>query len=99
MLSAVLADEADRDIEAAAIWYESQSSIALANAFLDDVAHVIGRIERHPGMHTRLHRGVRRAYLHQFPYALVYQMHRDRIEILRCLHLRRDPRLWRRSVT
>jgi plasmid stabilization system protein ParE len=99
MFSAVLAEEADRDIDAAAAWYESQSGIALANAFLDDVSSVIGRIERYPGMHTPIHRGARRAYLYRFPYALVYQTHRDRIEILRCLHLHRDARLWRLSAT
>ncbi len=97
--SAVLAEEASRDIDGATSWYESHSGAALANAFLDDVWSVIDRTERFPAMQTSLHRGARRAYLRRFPYALVYQTRRDRIEILRCLHLHSDPRLWRLQAT
>jgi plasmid stabilization system protein ParE len=97
--SAVLAEEASCDIDGATSWHESQSGAALANAFLDDVLNVIDRIERFPGMHTPVHRGARRAYLRRFPYTLLYQTRRDRIEILRCLHLHSDPRLWRLRVT
>jgi plasmid stabilization system protein ParE len=97
--SAVLAEETSRDIDGATSWYQSQSGIALANAFLDDVWNVINRIERFPGMHAPVHRGARCAYLRRFPYTLLYQSRRDRIEILRCLHLHRDPRLWRPPAT
>ena len=62
--SAVLAEEASRDIDGATCWYESQSGTALANAFLDNLGNVIARIE-----------------------------------ILRCLHLHSDPRLWRLPAT
>lgn len=92
--SAVLAEEARRDIEEAFRWYERQAGRLLAEAFLDEVAAALVGIERFPELYRLLRESTRRAMLRRFPYMLTYQIERSRIEVLRCIHLRRDPRLW-----
>jgi plasmid stabilization system protein ParE len=91
---AVLAEEARRDIEEVFLWYESRGWRLLADDFLDEVAAALTAIEQFPELHRLVGETVRRAMLRRFPYLLAYQIRRGRIEVLRCMHVRRDPRLW-----
>jgi plasmid stabilization system protein ParE len=45
-----------------------------------------------------VHRHVRRALIHRFPYALYFTLAADRIEVVAVLHTRRDPTTWRRRA-
>jgi plasmid stabilization system protein ParE len=78
------------DIIAAARDYEEQRP-ALGRRFLDE----IGRIERHlsssPGLYQAVEGPIRRAVLRRFPYGLFYLEETERVLVLACLDLHRDP--------
>ena len=81
---------ARREIINAARTYEGQRQ-GLGGLFLDE----IGRIETHisdgPGLYQFVVGGVRRAVLRRFPFGLFYLDEEQRIVVLACLDLRRDP--------
>ena len=63
----------------------------MGSLFLDE----IGRIEAHISDGPRLYQfaigGVRRAVMRRFPFGLFYLEEAQRIVVLACLDLRRDP--------
>ena len=77
----------------AALQYERQRR-GLGGVFLDEIA----RIERHvsdaPGLYQLVEAPIRRATLRRFPFGLFYLEELDRIVVLACLELRRDPQMF-----
>jgi plasmid stabilization system protein ParE len=63
----------------------------LGTSFLDEIE----RIERHvadaPGLYQVVDGDIRRAVLRRFPYGLFYLEETERVLVLACLDLRRDP--------
>lgn len=90
---------ADSDVVDTYAWYESAQP-QLGEDFLRDVARAIALVVAHPEGCPDVHRGLRRALLHRFPYSLYYRLSdADRIiEIRACLHQSRHPRNWRRRA-
>jgi plasmid stabilization system protein ParE len=86
---------AQADIDAAITWYEQQQS-GLGSRFLDVLDHVFKRIRDMPLQFPVISREVRRALVHTFPYAVYFREREQAVVILAVLHLRRDPRIWRR---
>ena len=76
----------------AALQYERQRR-GLGGVFLDEIA----RIERHvagaPGLYQLVEAPIRRATLRRFPFGLFYLEEWDRIVVLACLDVRRDPQM------
>jgi plasmid stabilization system protein ParE len=88
---------AEADLDAAASWYDEQQS-GLGSRFLDAVDQLFDRIRETPQQFPSVALGVRRALLRTFPYAVYFQETNETVVILAVLlHLRRDPRTWRRS--
>jgi toxin ParE1/3/4 len=89
-LPVVYRQVARREIVNVARTYEGQRQ-GLGGLFLDE----IGRIEAHISDGPRLYQivvgGVRRAVLRRFPFGLFYLDEDQRIVVLACLDLRRDP--------
>jgi plasmid stabilization system protein ParE len=92
-LTAILTIPAQRDIEAAAEWYENQRD-GLGLEFTDRVLEAIEAIERNPFGHAKVIGDARRALLNQFPYALWFKIETAAI-VIACLHHKRDIRLAR----
>ena len=90
MLSVVYRQAARRDIVRAAQAYEIERC-GLARRFVEEVA----RIERHiidaPALYQIVDGEIRRAVMRRFPFGLFYVEEADRIVVLACLDLRRDP--------
>lgn len=92
--SALLAEDAQADIEEVAIWYAAHGGAALAARFLDALGSALDQLERFPEMHPVVHPGIRRAFAAPFPYALLYEIERSAIVVHRCIHAHRDPVRW-----
>ena len=91
-LPVILSPAADRDVEAAAEWYEEQAGSA--TRFVARVQEALDRIGQIPELHAVSYRDVRRARVPKFPYNLYYRVLADRVEVLAIVHGRRDPSIW-----
>lgn len=76
-------------------WYEKERS-DLVQRFDADLDAVVARISENP-LQFRLIRGeARRAMLRHFPYGVFFRVLPDHVQVVACLHTRRDPRQWLR---
>jgi plasmid stabilization system protein ParE len=90
---------ADDDVAEAYGWYEG-SQRGLGAEFLEDVERALRLVQQVPEGCPDVHRGLRRALLHRFPYSLYYRPLEatETIEVRGCIHQRRHPRTWRRRA-
>jgi plasmid stabilization system protein ParE len=86
---------AERDIQAAYDWYESQRP-GLGEEYLGYVRRTLEIVRNHPESFPVLYNNVRRAVVSKFPYAVFYVAERTRTAVLAVLHTSRDPRIWPR---
>jgi plasmid stabilization system protein ParE len=86
--------EALAEAVAAAAWYRERSTRAAA-AFEAEISHAMNRIAAAPDRYPRYVDESRRILLRRFPYAIVYRVHADSIEIVAVAHGRRRPGYWR----
>jgi len=87
--------EAQDDIEAAALWCETQRE-GLGERFVSEVDSLMDRIRHHPLQFPLIEPPVRRGLLHSFPYA-VYFVAGDEGggAVLAVLHQHRSSETWR----
>ena len=64
----------------------------LGGDFLDELGRVEGHLQTNPSLYQRVDGDIRRAVLRRFPYGLFYVVDDERVNVLACLHLHRDPR-------
>jgi plasmid stabilization system protein ParE len=76
-------------------WYQ-QSRYGLGKAFADAVESAIARIVRIPFVHPCVDEETRRAPVHDFPYAIYYEVLLTHIDVVSITHTRRNPRRWQR---
>lgn len=85
--------EAELELTAAAEWYEERKAGAGAD-FVASVRTKIGEVREAPERWPNV-RGVRRALVNRFPFAVIYRVTRDEaIQIVAIAHLRRRPKYW-----
>lgn len=89
-LPVVYRQAARREIIAAAQEYEKQRR-GLGALFLDEVARIELHISESPSLYQHVVDDVHHAVLRQFPFGLFYLEEEQRIVVLGCLDLRRDP--------
>lgn len=85
--------EAIAEAEAAAGFYRSKRP-ELATRFLNSLDDALGRIAIRPEIYREIESGIRKIRLKTFPYAIVYRLRHDRIEIISVMHLRQRPGYW-----
>lgn len=78
-------------------WYEQQRP-GLGDEFADEIGMMLDRIGHSPEMYACLHKDVRRAPVHRFPYGIYYQVKSDRVRVIAIVHSRRDPAVWQARV-
>lgn len=81
----------------AALWYEERSE-GLGAEFLRAVDVSLAEIARMPAGFPDVHKGIRRAFLRRFPYAIYYVYADDLIQVVGYMHVKRDPRRWQRRA-
>ncbi|HCX31326.1 MAG TPA: recombinase [Blastocatellia bacterium] len=81
---------AELDVAEAQLWYEAQSS-GLGAEFHSEVSQIIDRLAEAPLIYQIVHRDVRRAVVHRFPYLIWYRVLGEVVTVLACTHGRQDP--------
>ncbi|MCL4553908.1 MAG: type II toxin-antitoxin system RelE/ParE family toxin [Actinobacteria bacterium] len=93
MYSLIVRPDAEADITDAALWYETQAP-GLGYDFLRSVDVCLADVAREPQRFPVIHRNMRRAILRRFPYGVFFISREGTVEVVACLHARRDPRQW-----
>jgi plasmid stabilization system protein ParE len=75
----------------AQLWYETHRS-GLGAEFHSEVSKVIDRLAETPLIYQIVHRDVRRAVVHRFPYPIWYRVRGEVVTVLACTHGRQVPR-------
>lgn len=88
---------ADIEMTEASIFYEDATS-GLGVEFLVEVQRVIDLVREHPQFGPSLDPQFRQAFLHRFPFSLIYSIEADSILIVAVAHQRRRPEYWRYRV-
>jgi len=81
---------ASREVIEAARSYEHLRP-GLGTSFLEELSRIERHLSSSPGLYQIVEGQIRRAVLRRFPFGLFYLEETDRILILACLDLRRDP--------
>lgn len=92
-LPLVVEPEAAAEIEEAVQWYEGRS-VGLGLELARLVRATFSVIERTPLQFPEVERGIRRAVMRRFPYAVYFIVDPDRIAVIAIFHHRRDPARW-----
>ena len=94
--------EAEEELDAAAFYYEVRRA-GLARSFLKAVDHAVDRLRENParyaappGVPSEL--GVRRLFVHRFPFSLIYIELPDETRVLAVAHGSQRPGYWRSRV-
>jgi plasmid stabilization system protein ParE len=91
----VIAPAAEREVKAAARWYEEQAT-GLGQAFVNSVIFAFDAIENSPETFPLLREPYRRKLLDRFPYAVIYKPTASRIYVRAVAHCKRRPGYWDR---
>ena len=94
----ILRPEAEIDVEEAASWYEFQQP-GLGLEFLDEIKCVFNRVAQNPLLYKVLHRSVRRALIHKFPFGVYYCVTEKEIVVIAVMHECRNPLRWQERTS
>jgi plasmid stabilization system protein ParE len=83
---------ASRELEDAALWYEGRQA-GLGSAFLAEVDRAVQLSAEGPSQFPEVHKNIRRARVHRFPYSVFFRASKDRILVIAVFHARRDPKV------
>jgi toxin ParE1/3/4 len=88
----LLREEARSEVLEAFAWYEERRS-GLGVEFRDALDATIARALRHPLVYAAGDRGLRRALVSRFPYAVYFRIYPDALVVVGVMHGRRHPKL------
>lgn len=89
----ILLTVAEDDMAAAKEWYR-QCHPRLESDFVGCVAETLDRIARHPLSFASVHAQFRQAFIHRFPYRIVFRTVADLIVVVAVLHTSQHPHAW-----
>ena len=95
--SFIIRPAAEADIEEAALWYELRS-LGLGAEFLRAVDVCFEHIRRSPESFQHVYKNARRARIRRFPYIVYFVSTATSLQIVACMHAKRDPRIWQRRA-
>jgi toxin ParE1/3/4 len=70
----------------------------LGNLFLEEINEGISAIKHSPKTWRKYAKSCRRFLLKKFPYAIIYRLKNNTIQIIAFMHLLREPFYWRSRV-
>ena len=86
--------EADAELTEAREWYSHQRK-DLDIEFMQCIENALSRILANPHMFPTVHGDLRRAIVRRFPFAILYEVTSEEIQIIAVFHSRRDPEIWK----
>lgn len=89
--------EAEQDLSEAYHYYQDCRA-GLGDEFLLCIEATLATITRQPSLYVSVHRNVRRALIHRFPFGVFYFVEDDHIIVVAVMHMRRSPQFWRERV-
>lgn len=89
-----LTPAAAEEAEGAYRWYR-QRSPATADSFLAELERVLNVVAEAPERPALYLQGTRRALFRRFPFAVVYRLAGEEIQVIAVAHDRRRPGHWR----
>ena len=93
MISVVVRQRAEEDVEKARAWYEREDQ-QLGARFVEEFARTVDRIRALPDQFPEVDNGVRRALHHQFPFATYFVRRKDVAIVIAVLHQHQRPGRW-----
>jgi len=94
MLEIIVHEDADEELKAAAVFYESREP-GLGETFLDRVVESFNSILEQPLAAPLLFDDFRRRFTRPFPYCIVYRLESDSILVIAVAHWSRRPGYWK----
>ncbi|MBI4705091.1 MAG: type II toxin-antitoxin system RelE/ParE family toxin [Deltaproteobacteria bacterium] len=89
-------ERAEAEARSAFLWYLARNPRA-AERFQEAVGECIAAIVEAPESFPEVEPGVRRRLVfHRLPYAVLYRVTVDEVQVVAVMHLRRRPGYWRR---
>ncbi len=85
--------EARQEFDEAAHWYWEQDP-QLRIEFVEEIKATFERIRELPEAFPVVHRGLRRAIAHRFPYAVFFRVDDTTVFVAAVIHTSRDPKRW-----
>ncbi|HEX4613238.1 MAG TPA: type II toxin-antitoxin system RelE/ParE family toxin [Urbifossiella sp.] len=89
----ILLESAEADLTAAARWYGDRRSVLEAE-FLLCVEEALDRIAGHPRSFPTISGEYRKAWVHRFPFGVIYRLHAADALVVAVQHASRRPDLW-----
>lgn len=86
---------AEKELGDAVRFYESKAE-GLGLRFLNIIEKSLEMLIRFPELGVKITETRRRWLVPQFPFALIYEIEKDKILILAVSHLRRRPEYWKK---
>ena len=86
--------EARLELRAAVRFYRDQSP-GLGRALIAELRTPLDRVLEFPESGSPVENGVRRLLFPRFPFALVYRIDAEGVEVIAAMHQRRRPEYWR----
>ena len=94
---AELTPEAESDIAEAFNYYQAQLS-GLGAEFVATLERQLELLSENPLQYEVRYRGVRRAVMRRFPYAIFYLFEGESVVVLAVEHQARDPEHWKQRL-
>ena len=85
------------EIKESARWYDDQVD-GLGLEFLFEVKSAESNIQKNPETWPNYEEGTKRFLLKRFPYAIIYLVAEDRIQIIAVAHCKRKPGYWKKRI-
>jgi len=90
--------EAVSEITYAANWYDEQVK-GLGLDFLLEIKSMEDRILQYPEACSEYEGGTRRCVMRKFPFAMVYRVSKEALQIIAVAHCKRKPGYWKLRVS
>ena len=92
-----LTPDADAELAEACEWYAHQRA-DLDIEFMESIDDALSRVVRNPKQYPIAYKTLRRAVVRRFPFAVVYEIIANEIQVIAVFHSRRDPEIWKSRV-
>ena len=87
--------EATQELVEARAWYDERRK-GIGEEFQRSFDAASASVQEHPEAYAVVFGTRRRVFIRRFPYFLLYDLVRDTVVVIGCIHFARSPAVWRR---